>query len=180
MTVIVCENGRSRFLGEHSCMDGTPTLRLNEFMLHSLAQNKVSHGTSSRTLPPPTLIPFTLDSSSKKFISEAETHFDELIGAHDLYVLQYDKYGKNYIKQFGVSPDAWAQLVKQLAWMRLHGRSGVTYESAQTRKYQRGRTEVIRAASWESKLWAEAMIDESVSVSHFPPLLENSMGLTMG
>ena len=36
-TVIVYENGRSGFLGEHSCMDGTPTLRMNEFAVGSLA-----------------------------------------------------------------------------------------------------------------------------------------------
>lgn len=32
--VIVFDNGRSGFLGEHSCMDGTPTLRLNVKMVN--------------------------------------------------------------------------------------------------------------------------------------------------
>jgi carnitine O-acetyltransferase len=41
----------------------------------------------------------------------------------------------------------------------MFGRPGVTYESAQTRKYQLGRTEVIRSASKESKAWVEAMHD---------------------
>lgn len=41
----------------------------------------------------------------------------------------------------------------------MFGRPGVTYESAQTRKFQLGRTEVIRSASNESKAWAEAMLD---------------------
>lgn len=41
----------------------------------------------------------------------------------------------------------------------MFGRPGVTYESAQTRKYQLGRTEVIRSASKESKAWVEAMFD---------------------
>ena len=44
------------------------------------------------------------------------------------------------------------------------GRPGVTYESAQTRKYQLGRTEVIRSASKESKAWAEAMLDPKQQV----------------
>ncbi|KAG9051964.1 Carnitine O-acetyltransferase mitochondrial [Serendipita sp. 407] len=35
---------------------------------------------------------------------------------------------------------------------------GVCYESAQTRKFAMGRTEVIRAASSESKEWAESML----------------------
>ena len=46
----------------------------------------------------------------------------------------------------------------------MFGRPGVTYESAQTRKYQLGRTEVIRSASMESKAWAEAMLDPNEGV----------------
>ena len=67
-----------------------------------------------------------------------------------------------------MSPDAWVQLVKQLAFHKMFGRPGVCYESAQTRKYQLGRTEVIRSASDESKAWAEAMLDphETVSITH--------------
>lgn len=69
------------------------------------------------------------------------------------------------MKRFKVSPDAWVQLVKQLAFHKMFGRPGVTYESCQTRKYQRGRTEVIRSASNESKAWAEAMLDADATVS---------------
>ncbi|KAG6808352.1 hypothetical protein H0H87_000229 [Tephrocybe sp. NHM501043] len=39
----------------------------------------------------------------------------------------------------------------------MHGRLGVTYESAQTRKFSRGRTEVIRSASTEAKAFVEGM-----------------------
>lgn len=79
-------------------------------------------------------------------------------------MLHYEGYGKNYIKKFKASPDAWAQLVKQLAFHKMFGRPGVTYESAQTRKFQLGRTEVIRSASNESKKWAESMLDPEQSV----------------
>lgn len=41
---------------------------------------------------------------------------------------------------------------------------GVCYESAQTRKFKLGRTEVIRSASKEGKDWIEAMMDPLVSV----------------
>lgn len=79
-------------------------------------------------------------------------------------MLHYEGYGKNLIKKFRASPDAWAQLVKQLAFHKLEGRPGVCYESAQTRKFKRGRTEVIRSASVESREWAEAMLDPKQSV----------------
>ena len=73
-------------------------------------------------------------------------------------VLHFEGFGKNFIKKYGASPDATAQLIKQLAFHRIFGRPGVTYESAQTRKYQLGRTEVIRTVSNESKAWVEEMI----------------------
>ena len=164
------ENGKSGFLGEHSCMDGTPTLRMNEFMLASLAAGKVNLGpartpSTGSDLPSPTELTFVLNDATKAQIADAEAHFDALVGAHDMEVLHYEGYGKEWIKTQKASPDAWAQLVKQLAFHKMFGRPGVCYESAQTRKYQLGRTEVIRAASNESKAWAEAMLDPAQTVS---------------
>ncbi|KAG9046645.1 Carnitine O-acetyltransferase mitochondrial [Tulasnella sp. UAMH 9824] len=163
--IVVFENGKSGFLGEHSCMDGTPTLRLNEFMLSSLRFNKIDHGPEAvrKNLPSPTELKFELDGTVKNYIAEAEKHFDELVGAHDLHVLHYEGYGKQGIKKYKTSPDAWAQMVKQLAFHKMFNRPGVCYESAQTRKFQLGRTEVIRGASKESKAWAEAMLNPAES-----------------
>ncbi|KIJ62738.1 hypothetical protein HYDPIDRAFT_114433 [Hydnomerulius pinastri MD-312] len=169
--LLVFDNGRSGFLGEHSCMDGTPTLRLNEFILATLAGNKVDLGPprSSSTasgLPQPTELKFELDAKSTTYIKEACQHFDELVGQHDMEVLHYEGYGKDLMKKFKASPDAWAQLVKQLAFHKMFNRPGVTYESCQTRKYQQGRTEVIRSASSESKAWAESMLNPEESDEH--------------
>ncbi|KAJ6508504.1 acyltransferase ChoActase/COT/CPT [Mycena sanguinolenta] len=160
--LIVFDNGRSGFLGEHSCMDGTPTLRMNEFVLATLALGKADLGTpTGEALPAPTELSFELNTTTRDLIKGAESRFDKLVGEHELHVLHYEGYGKDAVKRYGASPDAWAQLVKQLAFHKMFGRPGVTYESAQTRKYQLGRTEVIRSASSESKAWAEAMLDPS-------------------
>ncbi|EIN12792.1 acyltransferase ChoActase/COT/CPT [Punctularia strigosozonata HHB-11173 SS5] len=178
--LIVFENGKSGFLGEHSCMDGTPTLRMNEFMLASLAANKIDLGaprtsSTASSVPPPRELSFVLDAKTKKHIEEAETRFDELAGQHDMEVLHYEGYGKEYIKKFKASPDAWAQLVKQLAFHKMFGRPGVCYESAQTRKYQLGRTEVIRSASNESKAWAEAMLNPDETDEHRSTLFRRAV-----
>ncbi|KAF9046339.1 acyltransferase ChoActase/COT/CPT [Panaeolus papilionaceus] len=160
--VIVYENGRSGFLGEHSCMDGTTTLRLNEFAIASLAHNKIDLGSpdvDDASLPPVQELTFDINESVKTLVKESEERFDKLVGEHDLHVLHYEGFGKSFTKHHKVSPDATAQLIKQLAFHKMFGRPGVTYESAQTRKYQLGRTEVIRSASNESKKWAESMLD---------------------
>ena len=163
------ENGKSGFLGEHSCMDGTPTLRMTEFAIGALQHGKIDLGAprtpaTGSALDAPTELTFVLDAAAHAHIAQAEADFDALVGAHDMAVLHYEGYGKEFIKKFKTSPDAWAQLVKQLAFHKMFGRPGVCYESAQTRKYQLGRTEVIRAASNESKAWAEAMLNPDTPV----------------
>ncbi|KAH9927061.1 acyltransferase ChoActase/COT/CPT [Amylocystis lapponica] len=177
---IVFENGKSGFLGEHSCMDGTPTLRLNEFALASLAQGKIDlsparTADTGKSLEAPKELTFVLDAKSHENIKQAEKAFDELVGKHEMEVLHYEGYGKEYIKKFKASPDAWAQLVKQLAFHKMFNRPGVCYESAQTRKYQLGRTEVIRSASNESKAWAEAMLDPAQSDEHRAALFRKAV-----
>ena len=72
-------------------------------------------------------------------------------------MLHFTGYGKNAIKTYKSSPDAWAQMIKQLAFYRYFGRPGVTYESCQTRKFLLGRTEVIRSCSAESLAFVQAM-----------------------
>ncbi|KZT11861.1 acyltransferase ChoActase/COT/CPT [Laetiporus sulphureus 93-53] len=169
--LIVFENGKSGFLGEHSCMDGTPTLRLNEFILASLAAGKIDLGPdrtaeTGRDLEAPAELSFVVNAKARQYVQQAESAFDELVGKHNLHVLHYEGYGKNQIKKYKASPDAWAQLVKQLAFHKMFNRPGVCYESCQTRKFQLGRTEVIRSASNESKAWAESMLNPAESDEH--------------
>ncbi|KAJ7202927.1 Choline/Carnitine o-acyltransferase-domain-containing protein [Mycena rebaudengoi] len=143
-TAVWLGDGRNRFYDKHHnhirgssgstrAMDGTPTLRMNGFMLATLALGKADPGTpSGETLTAPTELPFELNVTTCALIAGAEARFDTLVGEHELHVLQYEGYGKNAIKQFKASPDTWVQLVKQLVFHKMFGRPGVTYESAQT------------------------------------------------
>jgi len=162
---IVFENGRSGFLGEHSMMDGTPTHRLNHYVCDVLARNKLDHGAliPQSNLPEPEEIKFYLNSNVQSAITKSEKRFDELVTEFDLRVMLYQSYGSDIIKTFKSSPDAWAQMMIQLAYYKFYGVSRPTYESAATRKFQLGRTETCRSVSDESVAWCEAMEDPSVS-----------------
>lgn len=162
--LIVDEAGESGFNGEHSLLDGTPTLRLNEFVLAALEQGKIPLEVSSSASTPlqPVEIKFVTDETIENGIRKAVNEFAKVMGQHELVACHYDKYGKNVIKKHKCSPDAWAQLVKQLAYGKMHGgKPAVTYESAQTRKFALGRTEVIRSASKESKAFVNAMLGDA-------------------
>ena len=90
-------------------------------------------------------------------------------------MVHFQGYGKNLIKTFKASPDAYVQMIKQLAFYRLFARPGVTYESCQTRKYLLGRTEVIRSASAEAKAFCEAMIDPKAQDADREQLLRKAV-----
>lgn len=152
-------------MGEHSVMDGTPTVRLCDEILEMLSDPTFDHGSPN---VPSTCLPVPLDWEITPAISQAISTADaaaiELIESQELgYLLT--SYGKAAIKKFGVSPDSWAQMIVQLAYRRLIGnekRIGGTYEAATTRKFDKGRTEAIRVVTSESDAWAASMDDPDV------------------
>lgn len=163
---IVFDNGKAGFMGEHSMMDATPTSRLCEFILESIDKNtfNLEAFDSSPDAALPSRLLFDIKPPVLEAISKAETAFDDLIKTQDLRAVYCPQYGKNLIKKFGVSPDAFAQMVIQLAYYKLYGNCKATYESAQTKKYHWGRTETCRSVSNESVSWVKAMETPQISV----------------
>eukprot|EP00300_Choanocystis_sp_HF-7_P033148 c45442_g1_i1.p1 GENE.c45442_g1_i1~~c45442_g1_i1.p1 ORF type:complete len:614 (-),score=138.00 c45442_g1_i1:111-1931(-) len=157
---IVSDNGKAGFLGEHSVMDGTPTLRMCDYCLNSIASGKFEPSNFSvapRPLAPPTPLRWHTDSQVNAALDVARSNLDEAVAIRDLNVLQFKGFGAAKIKTMGVSPDAFAQMAIQLANYRHVGEHVGTYESCQTRSFLHGRTEVIRSCSVESNAFCEAM-----------------------
>lgn len=70
-------------------MDGTPTLRMNEFIASSVARGNTDHPEQSTVrpnIPAPEELSFVLNDEVQTFIKNAEKHYDELVGAHDMHV----------------------------------------------------------------------------------------------
>ncbi|KAG0655375.1 Carnitine O-acetyltransferase mitochondrial [Rhodotorula mucilaginosa] len=164
---VVYRNGESGFIGEHSCMDGTPTARLNDYLSKRLlsgespvrSDNEISHVPTVKDLP------FELDSTSKQQIQAAETEFAEHIKPYDVHYTLYTRYGKEGIKKMKTSPDGWVQMLFQMAYYLTFHRFCGTYEAAQTRRYQLGRTETVRILTPEVVAFVKAVVDESASTN---------------
>ena len=161
---IINENGTSGFMGEHSMMDGTPTHRLNDYVNNVIVNNKLDFSDPSvrSNLPDPTPIKFHVTKDVQAEINRATKDFAEVIGAHELVVQAYQGYGKGLIKKFKCSPDAYVQLIIQLAYFKMYGKNRPTYESAAVRRFQQGRTETCRSVSDDSVAFCSAMGDASV------------------
>ena len=159
-------------------MDGSSTTRLCDFVLTSLKQGKINHGSSEpqKSLPAPNKLSFVFNSDVQGDIKAAQTAFDKLIGEHDLSVLAFQKYGKGQIKKFNMSPDAFVQMAIQLGYKKTHGESRATYETGMTRQFRHGRTETIRTVSKESVAWVNAMEAKDVNVKTKYELLQKAIG----
>ena len=164
---IVNDNGTSGFMGEHSMMDGTPTHRLNDYANMLIFTNKLDFGNPTvRTgLSDPVPIKFHVNDTVKADVQQATRDFEDVIGQHELKVQAYQGYGKGLIKKFKCSPDAYVQMLIQLAYHKMHGLNRPTYESAATRRFQQGRTETCRSVSDESVAFCNAMADPEVSAA---------------
>lgn len=158
---IVNDNGTSGFMGEHSMMDGTPTHRLNDYVNNVIFNNSIDFGTADvrSHVPEPALVQFKVTPDVQKEIERAVSDFNTVIGQHELAVQAYQGYGKGLIKKFKCSPDAYVQMIIQLAYHKMYGKNRPTYESAATRRFQQGRTETCRTVSDASVAWCNAMAD---------------------
>jgi carnitine O-acetyltransferase len=161
---IINDNGTSGFMGEHSMMDGTPTHRLNDYVNDLIFNNKIDFSDPSirSNLPDPTPIKFVVNKEVQTEIDRAVQDFNSVISQHQLAVQAYQGYGKGLIKKFKCSPDAYVQMIIQLAYFKMYGKNRPTYESAATRRFQQGRTETCRSVSEDSVAWCKSMADEGV------------------
>ncbi|KAG9293681.1 hypothetical protein G9A89_019018 [Geosiphon pyriformis] len=188
LQIIVCENGSAGVNFEHTGVDGHTVLRFvsdiyTDTILRfaqTITHHKISlFHSSPRTSPNPKQFkPALTDTTPKKLewtltpemligIRFAETRLSDLILQNEVQVLEFDRYGKNFITSCRMSPDAFVQMAFQAAYYGLYGSVECTYEPAMTKAFLHGRTEAIRSVTTESvdyvKLfWSDAPPSEKL------------------
>lgn len=168
MQFVIEENGRMSFMGEHSMIDGHPTVGLMnhvENMTYKDIVNKDSdHDTSSSQTTP--VVEHVFEGVLESVISNedvmssidrAKQEFISLTKAQNMTIDFFPHYGSEYIKRLDFSPDAFVQMAFQLASYRLFGTQVATYESSQVRGFLHGRTEAIRTVSFRSNEFVKCM-----------------------
>ncbi len=183
--IVVLADGKAGFVGEHSLLDGTPTATMCDRVLDLIAAKDFAASASSplhpttanAALPEPR--DWNVTQETQRAIDAAAEAAVSLIKSQALNVVR-TPYGKAAIKSFGLSPDGWTQMVIQLAYARLLRKKGLrrqggTYEAAATRKFLKGRTEVIRVVSVESDAWVASMDDGSAGAETRVELFRNAL-----
>ena len=181
--VAVESNGRASMIGEHSPCDALIPSIVADYVL---AEGVGAEGSSMRGKSQGAIerLDWTLDAKAEQNIEVAIKTVGELAEDSDGKMLWFDEYGVEWIKKNGESaveferrtqltlrsttakqsPDAYLQMALQLAYHKTHGKPVATYETASTRLYLHGRTEVIRTLSEDSWRWVQAMREGKTEV----------------
>jgi carnitine O-acetyltransferase len=186
LQLIVCSDGTSGLIFEHSIIDGHTALRfVSDIFAETVitfaesivdlihGRGRVAHVVDAiveraavaqkegLTLDvfPKKLI-FDLSDSIMKQIYFAETNLCDEILASDTFVLEYHDYGKRLIVANNLSPDAFLQMSILLAYYRLYGRVDCMYEPALTKTFFHGRTEAIRGTTPQAKELCQIWCDD--------------------
>jgi carnitine O-palmitoyltransferase 2 len=167
---IVCENASTAVSFEHAWGDGVAVLRLfNEVYDETTKRPRpLTPPTSPASLPEK--LSFNLSDGVKKAIDKGRERLKEKADSLSVNLLQFEKFGKNYLKSKKLSPDAVIQLAFQIAYYRQYNTSPSTYESCSTAAFRHGRTETIRPASIHTMNCAKSFQHDSGKCIWLVPL----------
>eukprot|EP00762_Andalucia_godoyi_P006293 ANDGO_05886.mRNA.1 mitochondrial Carnitine O-acetyltransferase len=175
MHFIVFPDGQAGYLGEHTGMDGTVAMGCVDYACartRSYARSKlflpVNHETPLTDASIPNrfrFLEFSLDDTMREGIQRAHRNLVKIVREHSLSPVRFNTFGKETIKTWKVSPDAFFQAAIHMSYYKIWGRMSPCYESAQTRTYGFGRTETGRTATPEMKAFIEAFLDSTGNVT---------------
>ncbi|KAJ7761889.1 acyltransferase ChoActase/COT/CPT [Mycena maculata] len=182
-TIIVDPSTRAGMSGEHSPCDAlVPSI---------VAEWALVEGIDASLFDAPEPVPFAsstpeqigwerldwvVDEKIKSECTHALERAKAIIDESDDNVFWFQDYGTDWIKgALKQSPDAFIQMVFQLAYYKTRGQFTATYETALTRMFKRGRTETIRSFTKESRAWVLGMLDGNLSQQTRRNLLHHAL-----
>lgn len=167
MQFIVGADGCCGVVCEHSAFEGIVLVQCTEYLLKYMtgSPSKLIRAASVSELPAPRRLRWKCTPQIHKLITSAADKLQRMVKNLDINVHKFHDYGKEFIKEQKMSPDAYIQVALQLAFYRCHGRPVSTYESASIRRFQEGRVDNIRSATPEALAFVKAMTDGENSTS---------------
>jgi carnitine O-acetyltransferase len=160
---VVGANGINGLTYEHSPAEGQPIAVLTDYVISYINNNKQENLDGSSNFENAQPLKFKTTPKVDRLVQTAAENIDNLKNDLDMAHLNFQDYGKNFIKSQKLSPDSYIQMAIQYAFYRVHKVPGAHYESAQTRMFVGGRTETIRSCSNESVAFAKAMCDSNAT-----------------
>jgi len=145
---------------EHTPCDAPAIASMVQWSMEKIhAENPTVAVLPSSDLPTPTKLNFKLTKDQEAAADKALKDHEAYANTKDYKVAPWTDYGSEWLKLMKVSPDAFMQMVLQLAYFKLHRKGTPTYETGHWRLFRNGRTETVRTFSLETDEWTRAMED---------------------
>nr|XP_022319344.1 choline O-acetyltransferase-like [Crassostrea virginica] len=163
MQFIIAEDGACGLNYEHSPSEGIAVVQLIEHLLKYMEEirRKLVRMQSICEIPQPRRLQWKINSDIESDIQAAAENIDRIIDDLDLYILRFERFGREFPKSQNMSPDSFIQLALQLTYYKIHNKLVSTYESASVRRFRLGRVDNIRANTPAALEWVRAMIGET-------------------
>ncbi|XP_066180622.1 choline O-acetyltransferase [Sylvia atricapilla] len=167
MQFVVGRDGLCGTVCEHSPFDGIVMVQCAEYLLRHIKESskKLVRADSVSELPAPRRLRWKCSPDIQTHLASAAEKLQRAVENLDFIAYKFVHYGKEFIKEQKISPDAYIQVALQLAFYSRHRRLVPTYESASLRRFAEGRVENIRSATSEALAFVKAMAADKTAVS---------------
>jgi hypothetical protein len=174
-TLVVSDDGQAGISAEHSSVDAMVMAHLFDYVFSMEFGEQIDYTVARPVISPPKRLRVTADDLLKEEVVAASAAAGKTFASLDICALDFKAFGKAFIRQCTLSPDAFVQMAIQLAYYRTTGSHTLTYETAHTRLFRQGRTDTVQSCTAASVAFVEAMCDPACTREDRFPLLRRAI-----
>lgn len=168
---VVCRNGASGTLGEHSMLDALTMSELNDAIATAISSQSQPEVCSAAPTITPVPLPLKTDATLNAHIEKVRAQYAATVqGAEHAYFL-FEGYGFKSLRAQKMGPKSVFQMIVQLAAQSLYGHTIPCFETVNQAHYHLGRVDIIQVVNPEVAAFLTAARDPSVDMVQCRALL---------
>ncbi|KAF2118615.1 Choline/Carnitine o-acyltransferase-domain-containing protein [Lophiotrema nucula] len=143
---VVCSNGTSGVIGEHTMLDALTLSHLNEAIAMAINTHSpsTSNGVAKGACPGIMPLPFITDAGLDDQMTKVRGEYTINTSSAEHAFLTYSSYGSKLLRSQKCPPKSVFQMVVQLAALDLFGYSPACWETVSVAHFHLGRVEIIQ------------------------------------
>ncbi|KAI0467619.1 Choline/Carnitine o-acyltransferase-domain-containing protein [Xylaria cf. heliscus] len=175
---VVCSNGISGTLGEHTVLDALTLSELNDEIATAIRNHQQTDARDSQPSAMPIVPePLTLrtDAALEARMGKVRVQFADSIKDSEHAYFLFDGYRSKFLREHKLSPKSMFQMIVQLAAYSTYGYTPPCWETVNQAHYHLGRVDLIQVVNAPVAAFIAAARDPSVSMADRRALLVTSI-----
>jgi hypothetical protein len=167
MHFVICSNGVSGILGEHTMLDA---LTLNELLDSQVTAIRTHNPVDTRAMQcktalTPVFLHLRTHAALETLITKVGKEFTASTADAEHSYLLFDGYGSSFLRAQKLSPKSVFQMVVQLAALATFGYTPPCWETVNQAHYHLGRVNIIQVIVPAVAAFVKAAVDDSIPLS---------------